>query len=309
MALHHSVIQRLAFVKYIFTKGIEQSILPEPFSAMSILMFHDAVEIFLQISSEKLNIGNKKMNFLDYWEALNQKLLHEIPQKEAMRRLNTSRVGLKHSGTLPSKLDIETFVVSVRLFFEETTTLIFETDFNSISLIEYVDPSESRDRLKMAEKQLQETKLDEAMANIAVSFRIMLQDYQNRKAYYYRRSPFAPIEDLSGISSIPLPRNSYELVPIAKILEKTIAGLTEIQRVVRILALGLDYRKYSRFEIFAPHVYQTGDLKYHVDFHHHQAGMPKLCKEDVRFCIDYVIESAIKLKEFDYSVDVKQRDF
>lgn len=80
MSLEPSILPRLTFTKYLYSLGIQQSRAPEPLAGASILMFHDAADLFLQLASEYLNANpGPKANFLDYWPALSDKL-HEGKQ-------------------------------------------------------------------------------------------------------------------------------------------------------------------------------------------------------------------------------------
>lgn len=98
-----TVIKRLAFIKYLYKLAVDQSKRPEPLCSASILTFHDAIELFLQLASEHLNVGKQQPSFMEYWDLISQKLSNqELTQKESMRRLNRARVALKHHGTLPS---------------------------------------------------------------------------------------------------------------------------------------------------------------------------------------------------------------
>jgi len=98
---------------------------------------HDAVELFLQLASEYLNAGTAHLVFMDYWDILNKKLAaDELEQKESMRRLNKARVALKHHGTFPSDLDIESFRASTTSFFQDNTRLVFSVTLEEVSLIE-----------------------------------------------------------------------------------------------------------------------------------------------------------------------------
>jgi len=66
-------IKRLAFIKYLHTVGIEQVGKPEPFCWTSVLTFHDAVELFLELPMEYLNSGRRlrDIRFMQYWDELN----------------------------------------------------------------------------------------------------------------------------------------------------------------------------------------------------------------------------------------------
>jgi len=90
MSLDSIIIKRLSFIKSLFKIGIKQSKQKPPLDSISILMFHDSVELFLQLSTDFLNINRKtKLEFMEYWETINRKLTgQQITQKNQMNRLN-----------------------------------------------------------------------------------------------------------------------------------------------------------------------------------------------------------------------------
>ena len=132
------IIKRLSFIKYLYNFAIEQSYKPEPLNTVSLLIFHDALDLFAQIAIEKVDnviidnyINNKKtkrdrLYLMDYLEILGI-------NSHAMIRINTARNSLKHVSNLPSKIDIESFRASITAFFEENIFKIFEIDFSEIS--------------------------------------------------------------------------------------------------------------------------------------------------------------------------------
>ena len=144
--------------------GADQSRQPEPCLAVSVLTLHDAVELFLQLAAEHLNVSTKNdTGFMDYWERLKQKLGGEGPsQKQAMARFNKARVGLKHSGIRPSKDDILGYRVSVANFFLENTT-VFNMEFADATLINFVKPDSARQRLMQARTSQEEGNLMDAI--------------------------------------------------------------------------------------------------------------------------------------------------
>jgi hypothetical protein len=48
-------MRRLAFIRALYQQGVEQSGQLEPWTAASVLSFHDAVELFMILSAEHLN--------------------------------------------------------------------------------------------------------------------------------------------------------------------------------------------------------------------------------------------------------------
>src|SRR6266571_312990 len=97
--MREDFVRRLALIRHLYRLGVVQSRLPAPLSAISILIFHDGVELFLQLASEALDAETKsKMEFMDYWGPISKKLPGgELGMNEAMRRLNKARVGFKPS--------------------------------------------------------------------------------------------------------------------------------------------------------------------------------------------------------------------
>lgn len=312
MDLHTSTVRRLAFIKYLYRLGIQQSEVPEPFSSVAVLIFHDTAELFLQLASENLDAGDRQLNFMDYWQALSQskKRPIEVSQKESMRRLNKARVALKHHGTLPSKLDIEAFRATITSFFEENTPEIFGVSFGSISMTDFVQPGGARENLKDAERLLEGQDFAEALNRTALAFQQMLEDYEARKRDRFYRSPFFFGRDLTfdrssviGIGrSRPLRNDRQEHTyerRLAQFVDNVRETLEAMQEAMKILAMGIDYRRYSKFRFLTPTIVKTYDGHYHIVS---DSREQEVSADDVGFCIDFVVETAVKLNEFDYSL-------
>src|SRR5436309_12583636 len=66
-----TTLSRLAFIRYLYTVGLQQSGQPEPLNSSAILTLHDSVELFLQLASEFLNAHPKaNQDFNGYWDIL-----------------------------------------------------------------------------------------------------------------------------------------------------------------------------------------------------------------------------------------------
>ena len=298
--LDESGIKRLAFIKYLYKVAVEQSERPEPLCSASILTFHDAIELFLQLASECLDIGKAQPSFMDYWDLLSQKLPNrELTQKESMRRLNKARVALKHHGTFPSKLDIEAFRASATNFFEENTLPIFDIKFSEISLIELVQCEETKNNLKESAQLLEQNKIEESLDKVALAFIQLIDDYESRKRRKFGRSPFFFGESLTVLDSFFMHIDRRE--KISEFIDKVKESIESLQNAVKILSLGIDYRRYVKFRLLTPSILRT-DGTYRIDrIQRGSKGFPMV--EDVQFCIDFVIESSITLQEFDFSVE------
>ncbi len=293
--IEQTTMRRLAFIKYLYQTGVSQSRAPTPLNCASILMMHDAVELFLQLASEHLNAGAKRLTFMDYWKILNEKLSdNSLGQEESMRRLNSARVALKHHGTFPSDLDIEAFRTRTASFFEDNTPLVFGTTLNEVSLIDFVNPESSRERLKEAQDHIDKNDTLSALDDIAIAFEEMIEDYETRKIDKFHRLPFYFGENVH-LSRFALPFHERELSAFTRGVEKSIE---EMREVLKILALGIDYRRFSKFKQLSPFVVQFANGTWAINGRPEGDRKPSI--EDTKFCMDFVIESALKLAEFDY---------
>jgi len=301
--LDKSVVKRLALIKYFYKVAIEQSQRPEPLCSASVLTFHDAIEFFLQLASEYLDVGRGQPSFMEYWEILASKLSEGVPtQKESIRRLNRARVALKHHGTSPSKLDIEAFRASATNFFEENTSPIFDIKFSEISLIELVQCEEIKNNLEESERLLEENKIEESLDKVAISFTQLIDDYESRKRGRFGRSPFFFGESLTFLSSFHMGIDRSQERKLANFVDKIKESVEALQVAVKILSLGVDYRRYVKFRLLTPHIDRALAGNYLISRGNWgEKGVPSV--EDVQFCIDFVIESAVILQEFDFNIE------
>jgi hypothetical protein len=306
VTLDETGINRLAFIKYLYNVAFEQSHRPEPLSSAAILTFHDAIELFLQLASEYLNVGKEQISFMDYWELLSRKLSGDgLTQKEAIRRLNKARVALKHHGTLPSNLDIEAFRASATNFFEENTPIVFGIRFSDVSLIELVHCADAKKNLKDAEEILKKDSIEDAIGKVALAFALLIDDYKNRKIGQYGRYPFSFSSPCSIVTSPSIPAGSdygSEIESFSSEVESTIDDIVDsvedLQATVEVICLGIDYRRYVKFQLLTPKVRKSDGT--HEIYRRKVVSRVAPTMEDVQFCINFVIESAITLQKFDF---------
>jgi hypothetical protein len=224
-----------------------------------------------------------------------------------MRRLNKSRVALKHHGTLPSKLDIDFFKTMVTNFFEDATPIIFVMAFAEISLVDFVQVDDARESLREAAAFLASEEYPKAISNAALAFHQLVNDYERRKIHGFGHSPFHFGGDSAYLDSfhrileydpdqlIATPQFQRQLGSFVDSVKESIEA---IQNALRILAMGIDYPRYARFRLLSPRVVRNIKGKYLV-------SSPKedTTDEEAQFCIDFVIETALGLQQFDYTIE------
>lgn len=296
------ITKRLAFIKYLYGIGQEQAKKSEPMCWAAILTFHDAVELFLQLVAEyvKLNERIKDIRFMEYWALLEPCLKTmgkpELTQKISMERLNKARVDFKHYGNPPSKNTITgDFLVNTQNFFEENALAVFAHKFDDVSLLELVNCKDAKNELKKAEISMNANKFEEALNAVAKAFVKLIDDYEQRKTDKWGNSPFNLGKNVTFYERDKFGRD------MEKFIDATESSLEALSEAVKIIGFGIDYKRYAKFKTLTPYVYHyvggdydVGDLDEEIS--------KNLTRDDVSFCIDFVIESALALQEFDYEL-------
>jgi hypothetical protein len=274
-----------------FQQGVVSSHAPSPLFVMAILNFQDAAELFLHLACEHHQVAvPKQAQFLDYWKVL--AAVGPVRHETGMDRLNRARVAFKHHGNLPNELDMEHFRVTIENFFEENALLLFGVSFKDVSLVELVQFTEARDQLKLAEASWGATKTDDSRIALARAFSFLLRGYQEKNENGEYRDPFDFGPSMTFLSGNHL---HLERGPMKKFIDGTTEAIGLLQSALRTIALGIDYRRLVRFRSLTP------TLGWHLSGHTiHMRDFPPLSKADFDFCFNFVIESAIKLQQFDY---------
>ncbi len=292
------IIKRLALIKFLYKIGIEQSKQSETIASFSILSLHDSIEMYLKLLAEHLNIKSEKFNFIDYWTNI-----PTLTLKESMRNLNSRRVNIKHKGLLPSKADIEISRVNATDFFEQNTLSQFGIDFNEISLFSLVQYENVRKHLQESQKALDENKFADCIETVAIAFNELISSYEDSKLNFYGNSPFYFGKDLTFLSSfyIGIGRHNDDKVErkLGEFVDKVKESLDEIQKAVKIMSFGIDYKRFVKFKLLTPTISRTFSGQHIAEVW----GKKKWTKENCQYCIDFVLDSSLKLQEFDFDLN------
>ena len=247
----------------------------------------------MRLCAEKENIpAHKTINFGDYFS-----LVPKLEFKSQMGNLNNKRVSLKHNGSLPSNLDIEISRANTTDFFEINTRKIFETEFSEISLISFIQFERVKEYLIIAEKEIQTKNFEKSISNSQNAFLELLTCYEEDKKQNLK-SPFEISENMSFKSSLSLNlglgrKFDEYIVSVNK-------SLSNIDEAIKIIGLGIDYKKYIKFKLLSPytHCWQEDVRKYES----HPSNGILLNHKNSLFCFDFVINSALKLQELDFDI-------
>ena len=287
-------MRRLSLAKYLIEIGSVNSKNNLPFAVTSILNFHDAIEIILDLIIED-NGYKSKHQFMELVNQVNEILTNNkkdtISQTGSLDKLNKKRASLKHNGSFPSEIDIQEAQIVTLGFFEEICEKYFEITPCDINLIYLLNDSNTKEYLLKVNPN---DNMENIVSNLSIAFEYLLKAYDETKKTTLRKSPyqFLKKEQLS-CKKLKIDKNN----PLKKYIENTNANLKSIEENMKILALGLDFNKYAQFRLYVP----KAKLVSPGEFEPEITGNESLTNNQIEFCINFIIECALKL----YSVDFK----
>lgn len=288
MAATADELKRLAFIRHLFRRGVEQSQQPAPLQAASLLMFHDAVELFLALACEHCQVAVKdRTPFEQYFDLLagtQPPIL--LSGQAAMIRLNKARVNLKHYGNWPSSESVESFRGSATSFFDDNTTSVFGAEFDKLSLVSLVADAQPNAELQQAESLLAVGDINGALQRAALAFNILVRNFEQKYCDTFCDSPF----EVYGRHRL-LRRRDTGADEIDSALGDLADAIEEIGDAQKVVAFGFDIRRHQRFRWWTPAVWRMGDGSYQFGGSREGASV-----EEVRFSIDFVVECAFALQ-------------
>lgn len=292
------IVRRLAIIKYLYNLGVQQSMQVDTVAGFSILSFHDCAEMFLLLVAENKGMKGEEV-FMNYWNKI-----PELTLKESMRILKDRRVNIKHKGLFPSKSDIEISRITMADFLNQNTKIQFDMDFSSVSISSLISYNRVKEYIDVAEEYLVKNDFYNCLVNAKIAFMELLSSYESSKRGKYHINSIVNVGLKIGNEYQKLIGNDRELGEqwFRNVSETT----NRIREILKITALGIDYRKYAFFEYITPetNVYWTNNSsEYHSMPKDYYESRFNLRMSDCQFCIEFVIDSALKLQEFDYDIN------
>lgn len=297
------MMKRLAVIKQLYNQGLIQSYDSEPMNGFCLLSFHDSVEMFMALCSEKRGILKKDIsNFYNFFDKIT-----DLQCRTTMFNLNKKRVALKHEGSLPALLDIEISRVYVTEFFNQNTPIFFDIEFSEISLVSLVKYESVKEYLSNSLNNLKDNDFENSIINSHIAFKELLYCFEEDK-YIEDYNIFGLGQDLAS--------SHYELDnEIETVFDKVKENLSEVNDIIKILGYGIDYKKYTKFNILSPTInlipreVEIKDGRIVV-----KANQPRKYNSTIdqrvksnernsKFCFDFVIDCTIKLQNFDFEIN------
>lgn len=288
------LVKRMSILKLLYRNGIDQSYQSEMIAFFSILSFHDSIEMFLKLAAEHKGIKDCK-HFMEYWDKI-----PALTLKESMRNLNTIRVNLKHKGLIPAKIEVETARVNTVTFLEENTPTIFNLQFNEISLFNLIKFEKTKKYLIAAQDDLDMQNIKSSVDQVTKSFYELLEEYKHSKRDWGNKTHLDLVERVTYVDKSRLFGGDVTVDPkLTKVVERIDRNFENVERAFEVMALGLDYRKYMKFRILTPVAHRYPDGGYSLEV----LGEKSWTKKNCQFLIDFVLECAFRLQDFDFEYE------
>ena len=273
------LLRRLTLPKFLYARARDAIERPQPPHSWGLAtsLLQDAVEVLLRIAAEEHRIGvTDQTSFPKLLAAIAEEFENVGGHRAGLTKLNTTRVAFKHRGQEVAERDARVFVVNVEAFLTETCKDAFNVDFASLSLADSIGHQRTQNWLEKAESAFGAEDYAEAVAHAARAMTV----------YVAHSTEQDPTIDLSAVVQTQGVPEGFR--------ERVQASLRMLDARFDLFTRGADMRAFDRFDMLTP--YTT--ISFGTLLHQHSgADKPLPSRDEARFCIDFVVDTALALLE------------
>ena len=284
------IIRRLSLPRFLFREAKAALQRPGPYSGgMATSLFQDSVEAFLRILAEhgSVNIG-ASVPFDKLLDKVGAKFNSVLEHRAVITRLNKVRVNFKHHGQRIVNEEALSFASNVEAFLTEVSSDVLQLDFGSVSLVSAIGHRRTENWLHKAERFAGEGSYRESVMCAAKALAIYSAAMSvgrfrpNNYGMRPRRLDF-------GNDGRQLRRS---LVEFAKWVSD---DLKQVHTHIDLIMKGVNIFSYRRFQALTPSVHLS---MVNTMWGGWGPGSPaKFSKEDAEFCINFVVDSALQIRD------------
>jgi len=287
--------ERLSLIRYQLLLAEQQSVQPSPLNSIALGTMQDAVESMLSLVIEKRLLQTKNMlEFIQMFDAVSSSFSEEsqIPGfRSSMFAMNKARVSFKHHGNQVEAVTIARHLSNTSDLLNQLCIEVFNIRFQEVSLLLFVRDEKARTHLQQSETLWNLSNFEEAIDELKLAFDQIIRDYDSRKSWSPGRGLFS-----TRPSFLP---STIERKAAGNTVQKAYEWLESIDEWVKILALGVDMRRYAFFNAHTPHVMYAMNGK---SFISRRDGI-QLNDEIYSKCFKFVIDTALAFREDDFDFD------
>ncbi len=285
----------LSLVRYQLMVAGQQSAQMAPLSSLALGSMQDAVESMLSlvVEHEHVVISNRN-DFLQLFDAVAATVAGDPPisgYRPGAAAMNLARVNFKHHGNQAEASTIARHLGNSTDLVATLTDRVFGVRLDSISLLLFIRDDETRQHLEDAQTNLNAGKLEDAMTELKLAFDRLIHDYEQRKAWHPGKSLFSTKPSFAP--------SQHSMRDHGKDMERVVEWLESLDGWVKMLALGVDMRRYAHFEAHTPVVHHMMDGGVHVVW---REGSD-VTDEVFARCFKFVVDTALAFAEDDFDFD------
>lgn len=285
----------LSLISYQLRTARAQAQQPAPLNSLTISALHDAVESLLSLCAESLGANVKsRADFIQLFDAVEAALAPPASisgHRSGMNALNQARVGFKHHGNRADERTLRRHLANGENFLADLTSTVFSVRLEDVSLLLFIRNDGAREKLESVGTWWRSGDFQEAMQDLWLAFDELVTDYQARKSWHAGKTLFS-----TKPSFLP---SVFDLKKEGKAAEKAFEWLENLDSWVRILAIGVDARRYAYFDAHTP----SGMKVLSGDVHFHWRPDAELSDEVFTRCQAFVVDTALELGEGDFTFD------
>jgi hypothetical protein len=276
-----------------------------PYSLIAILTLHDAVELFYGLVADQFHPSlDPKTAFDAYPRELNKVLPanQKIAAGRGIEKLNKVRVQLKHYGSLPSASQVADAVVDATTFLVANTLSVFGADYDTVSMVDTIEQPAARAKVRAARTANASGDRFEAMSLLVEVFQDLFDPEASgvagNHAFQFGPQIGRPVNSHHlGYALVRLGERHGNpegtIKDFAEQFEALVNTAAESRKALQIIAAGIDFASYRRFESLTPRVEWSwpGQQRWR----HARVANYAPTQDDYEYCEDFVIRVAAKL--------------
>lgn len=254
------------------------------FAAANLLQ--DAAEAFLLAVSDHVGASvDQNTKFDKYFVLIGERIApKELPFKTKLLRLNRIRVDSKHYGIQPARDECDRLAVSLREFFEEVSQSILGVVFSTVSAIDLLEDSESKNALLEAQVALETG--DHSACSIACRKALYLEIEWRYDITKFKDGK--PLGLLGGFSDAPFYARNAEYIQ-KNIHEPTDFIVLDHSKLDQdLMKDGVDPTAYWNIWRLTPEIYQTPDKQWVI-----KEDFDKLDAKFLEDKIEYIFSTSV----------------
>lgn len=307
-----TILEKLAYAKFLYDQGLSNSTKPYPFSTIAILNYHDAIEFFLAVVMDAYNVP-KSQGINDCISRLKQKNI-SISDDVGVNKISNIRNNLKHGALIPSAIQLKDSTLHTTAFLNDNCKALLDLDFEQISTAQLINDEEIKTHLLSAADKFKANDIDNTRFELAFAFGKTVDKYKDKsKGVYpmpfyfgnkhsFRSAFFMGLDRANGRPSDYQRLNdefaeiNSKFTKIGEFIDSAKESIEAMQDAVEMLSLGIDYKKFVIFSQMIPRTSRTLGGEHHVDIGGRMAASPFL-EKDLQFCIEFIVECYFLLND------------